>query len=98
MTAWDPHKMKEMLEEQGHKNVKVEPSNITFSPHWYVNVYLTDKEHEGQHLILSEGAEHGEEGILCGEYPHFEENATNFEVRASMEDAAAWVEAAYVRD
>lgn len=65
--------------------VSVEPSAIVYSPYNYVYVYLTEKEHEGPHLILSDAAEHGDEGIIIGRYEHFEEMAKVGNVRTVMD-------------
>lgn len=87
----DHAKMKEMLEGAGFKNVTVEPSSLTFSPHDYVYVYLTPQEHEGKHIIISEAAEYGEEGILVGWYPHFQEPSPDDVLTVStMEKALEW--------
>lgn len=50
----------------------IEPSAVTGSPYAYVYIYLSDKEHEGPHIIISDAAEYAEEGILVGRHEHWE--------------------------
>jgi len=81
-----------LLEEAGFKKVSVEPSAICRSPHDYVYVYLTPKEHEGTHFIVSEEAEYarGSGRLLCGRYPHYEKEGTHHATVDTIEEAVAW--------
>lgn len=54
----------------------VDASNVSGSPYAYIFIWLTDREIEGPHLIVSSGEEWGEPGILYGEFEDYEEPAT----------------------
>lgn len=78
------------LEKAVIGKIEKQPSAVTGSPYQYVYVYLTDKEHEGPHLIVSAAGEYGEKGILVGKYPHYEEPATYSATVFYVEDAVEW--------
>jgi hypothetical protein len=88
----DAQEMAEALRELGFKNVKIEPSAVTFSPYEYVYVYLTDQEHEGHHLIFSDNYEWEDKpGILVGSYSHFEQEPTSDLITTkSIDEAVEW--------
>lgn len=73
--SFEPHHMLHLLLAEGYESATIEPSNITGSPYDYVYVYLTDKNFEGPHIIISSAQEHGERGYV-GKYEHYEEEGT----------------------
>jgi hypothetical protein len=84
--------MKEALLDLGFKDVRIEPSAVTFSPYEYVYVYLTDELHEGRHLIFSDNYEWEDKpGILVGSYSHFEQPPESELITAnSIDEAVEW--------
>lgn len=52
---------------------EVQPSAVCGSRYPYVYVYLTPDRDEGRHIIVSDGAEYGEPGLLVGIHAHCEE-------------------------
>lgn len=79
------------LRAAGFTNVTIEPSSVSGSPFDYVYVYLTVDGPEGDHIIISDAAEYGDEGILVGKYPHFEEPAyEEVATVTSVADAIKW--------
>lgn len=49
-----------------------EPSVVSLSPYRYIYVYLTPREQEGTHIIVSDGDEWGEHGYLVGTFADYE--------------------------
>lgn len=64
----------EDFEMNGRKaRLSIEPSGIQGSPYDHLFIYLTEMEHEGRHLIVSDQRElDDQDGILVGMYRHYE--------------------------
>jgi hypothetical protein len=73
--AWIPDVIARLEREKIPHSL--DPSNVSGSPYAYIFIWLTDREIEGPHLIISSGEEWGEQGILYGEFEDYEEPAVH---------------------
>lgn len=87
--TFDPNRMAGDLAPL--KGVMIGPSMVTGSPFDYLFVFLTERDFDGPHLIVSDGAEWNEPGVLVGMYDGEGEGIGEVESVADQAAAVDWV-------
>lgn len=80
-----------LAEALPNREVAVVHSPVMGSPYERVEVYLSDENIEGRHVVVSPGEEYGEDGkILVGLYEDFEADAEAYAEVDSSASALSW--------